>query len=79
MGNFSGKVFRVPAENNRKHWVFSAEYPYHEGNYAIVNVLRGARVQEAHAACRRPLNAHRPRLRRCASAETGGSLGDIRA
>ena len=28
------------------------EYARHEGNYAIVNVLRGARVQEAHAAGR---------------------------
>ena len=28
------------------------EYACHEGNYAIVNVLRGARVQEAHAAGR---------------------------
>ena len=26
------------------------EYGCHEGNYAIVNVLRGARVEEAHAA-----------------------------
>ena len=28
------------------------EYACHEGNYAIVNMLRGARVQEAHAAGR---------------------------
>ena len=26
------------------------EYGCHEGNYALVNVLRGARVEDAHAA-----------------------------